>query len=339
MDLKYIGLILCILVLPAAGQNSSETGSGQSVPAWLENINPADYMLLAGDLNSPFQMDGDISAKAEAQELTLATEKGSGAQKVHSFSARQRIATRKEDCPTTSIDIVVDVFESPEMAASARHISEEATKDEKEWWDPSYFSDSRLNKSADVANSLFSNVEWMVFVNSNGVWKKGPALQRLEIRYKNIVAGFYPTMYTGASTTGFDDYSQGDTCGLTAQLARQWLDKVSGIEPPQQADLQIGEKNIFLTYFKDNSFLPLEDAADKQQVVVRIDNIGETAAKNVHLQLYFLPSGEKDYQAIGEPVIGRRHRPRRKNHRYNHLGPAGRKYRGCHFARPGIYPW
>ena len=93
-------------------------GPARASPAWLENINPADYMLLAGDLSAPFQMDGEISAKAEAQELNQATETGSAAQKVHSFSARQKIATSQEDCPTTSIDIVVEVFESPEIAAS-----------------------------------------------------------------------------------------------------------------------------------------------------------------------------------------------------------------------------
>ena len=305
MDLKYISLILCILVLPAVGQNSPETGAGQSVPAWLENINPADYMLLAGDLNSPFKMDGDISAKAEAQELNQTTETGSSAQKVHSFSARQRIATSQEGCPTTWIDIVVEVFESPEIAASARHIAGGATKgeNEKDWWDPSAFSENRLGNGVGEANALFANVERMVFVNNEGKWKEGAALQELQIRYKNIVASFYPTMYTGASTSGFDDYSKGDTCGLTAQIVRMWLDKVSGIEPPQQADLQIGPKNIFLTYYEDNNLLPLEGAADKQQVVVRIDNVGEATAKNVHLQLYALPSGEKDYQAIGDPVL------------------------------------
>ena len=162
---------------------------------------------------------------------------------------------------------MVDVFESPETAASARHISGGATKGEmeKEWWDPSAFSDSRLGGGAGETNSQFSNVEWMVFVNNNGVWKKGAALQELHIRYKNIVASFYPTMYTGG-VQDFDQYDGGDTCELTAQLARQWLDKVSGIEPPQQADLQIGEKNIFLTYYEDNDILPLEDSADKQQV-------------------------------------------------------------------------
>lgn len=304
MGLKYIGIILCILVLPAVGQNSPETWNGQSVPAWLENINPADYMLLASDLSAPFQMDGDISAEAEAQELTLATEKGSGAQKVHSFSARQKIATSQENCPTTAIDIVVEVFESPETAASARLISGGATKgeNEKEWWDPSAFRDNRLGNGVGEANALFANVEWMVFVNSEGKWKNGPAITELKIRYKNIVAGFYPTMYTGG-VQDFDQYGGGDTCELTAQLARQWLDKVSGIEPPQQADLQIGEKNIFLTNFEDNNLLPLEDAADKQQVVVRIDNVGEATAKKVYLQLYVLPSGEKDYQAIGDPVL------------------------------------
>jgi hypothetical protein len=305
MVLKYICIIFCILVLPAVAQNSSETGAGQSVPAWLENINPADYMLLAGDLSSPFQMDGDISANAEAQELTQATEKGSGTQKVHTFTVRQKIATSKEGCPTTSIDIVVEVFESPEIAASARPISGGATKgeNEKEWWDPTAFSDTRLGNGVGEANSLFANVEWMVFVNTEGKWKNGLAITELKIRYKNIVASFYPTMYTGASTSGFDDYSKGDTCGLTDQIARLWLDKVSGIEPPKLVDLQIGSKNIFLTDFKDNNFLPLEGAADKQQVFVKIDNVGETTAKNVYLQLYVLPSGEKDYQAIGDPVL------------------------------------
>ncbi|MFZ3149463.1 MAG: HEAT repeat domain-containing protein [Methanothrix sp.] len=290
--------------MPTFGQDTQENGTGQSVPAWLENINPADYMLLAGDLSAPFQMDGDISAKAEAQKLTLTTEKGSGAQTVHSFSARQKISANKEDCPTTSIDIVVDVFESPETAASARHISGGATKgeNETEWLEPSYFSDSRLDSGAGETNSLFSNVEWMVFVNNNGVWKKGAALQELQIRYKNIVACFYPTMYTGG-VQDFDQYGEGDTCELTAQLARMWLDKVSGIEPPQQADLQIGEKNIFLTYYEDNNILPLESSADKQQVVVQIDNVGDAVAKNVHLQLYWQPAGENDYQTIGEPVL------------------------------------
>ncbi len=305
MDLKYICLILCILVLPAAGQNSNQGEASQAPPAWIEDIDPADYMLLASDLKSPFQMDGDISAKAEAQELTLTTEKGIGVQKVHTFTARQKIATSQEGCPTTTIDIVVEVFESPEMAASARPISGGATKGEKEkeWWDPSAFSDSRLDRSEGEANARFANVEWMVFVNNEGKWKEGAAIQELQIRYKNIVAGFYPTMYTGASATGFGDYSPGDACDLTVQLARLWLDKVSGLEPPKQANLQIGPKNIFLTDYKDNTVLPLEDAADKQQVVVRIDNIGETAAKNVHLQLYVLPSGGKDYQAIGDPAL------------------------------------
>ncbi|MDD2836815.1 MAG: HEAT repeat domain-containing protein, partial [Methanothrix sp.] len=304
MDLKYICIILCILVLPVVGQNSPEIDSSQSVPAWLESINPADYMLLAKDLSSPFQMDGDISAQAEAQELTLDAEKGSGTEKVQKFSARQKIATSKEGCPTTSIDIVVEVFESPEVATSARHIGGVARKGEgeKKWWDPSAFSDNRLGNGAGEASALFANVEWMVFVNSEGKWKDGVAIQELQIRYKNIVASFYPTMYTGG-VQDFDQYGRGDTCELTAQLARQWLDKVSGIEPPQQADLQIDPGNIFLSYFKDNYILPLEDAADKQQVVVQIDNVGDAVAKNVHLQLYVLASGEEDYQAIGDPVL------------------------------------
>jgi HEAT repeat protein len=304
MDLKYICIILCILVLPAVGQNSPQAGTGQSIPAWLENINPADYMLLAKDLSSPFQMDGDISAQAEAQELTQDTEKGSGAQKVQTFTARQKIATSKEGCPTTSIDVVVEVFESPEIAASARHIGGVARKGEgeKEWWNPSAFSDNRLGNGAGEASALFANVEWMVFVNSEGKWKEGDALQELQIRYKNIVASFYPTMYTGG-VQDFDQYGGGDTCGLTDQIARQWLDKVSGIEPLPQSDLQIVPGNIFLSYFKDNYILPLEDAADKQQVVVQIDNVGDAVAKNVHLQLYVLASGEEDYQAIGDPVL------------------------------------
>lgn len=305
MDLKYIYLILCILVLPAVAQNSSETGVVQGVPAWLESINPADYMLLAGDLSSPFQIEDEISAKAEAQELNLTAETGSAAQKVHSFSARQRIASGQEGCPTTSIEIVVEVFESPEIAASLRHIGGGARKgeNEKEWWDPSALSDNRLGNEVGEANALFTTVEWMVFVNSEGKWKNGPAITQLQIRYKNIVASFYPTMYTGASTTGFGDYSPGDTCGLTDRIARLWLDKVSGIEPPEQVDLQIGPNSIFLTYHEDNNILPLEGAADKQQVAVQIDNVGETTAKNVYLQLYVLPSGLNDYHAMGEPVL------------------------------------
>ena len=262
-------------------------------------------MLLASDLSSPFRMDGDISAKAEAQELTLAAEKGSGTEKVQTFAARQKIATSKESCPTTSIDIVVEVFESPEIAASARHIGGGAKKgeSEKEWWNPSAFSDNRLSNGAGEANALFANAEWMVFVNNDGKWKEGEAIQEAADPLQEHRGQLLSYDVHGASTTGFGDYSQGDNCGLTAQIARMWLDKVSGIEPPQQADLQIGPKNIFLTYFKDNYFLPLEDAADKQQVAVRIDNIGEAVAKNVHLQLYVLPSGEEDYQTIGDPVL------------------------------------
>lgn len=50
---QFCSILFWMFVLPVVGQGVDQTGAIQSVPPWLENINPADYFLITSDLIPP----------------------------------------------------------------------------------------------------------------------------------------------------------------------------------------------------------------------------------------------------------------------------------------------
>lgn len=296
-------VFLFVLVLHISIQCSAQEKSSPALPAWLESINPADYMLLAPDLNDPFAIEEEISASAEAAVLNLATEGGNGTKETYSFRAEEKVKVKGDMCPA-HITIIVKVYEDSATAASLNHISNYTSNDpNKYWWDPSYFSDPRLAGGVGESNSRFRQVEWLTFVDGNGVYKEGKGLEEITVRYKNIVASFYPGMfYTGM----VPEWAGFDICGATKELAHLWLDKVSRIRP-QQVNLRMSNEIVFGYPYLTASALDykplMETSADQQAIQAGVFNDGADVAKDVHIQFYLQKPGEVEPTALGEPIL------------------------------------
>lgn len=274
MSGNYIGLILlCLVVLPAAGENSVQANGAQAVPAWLENVNPADYALIASDLKEPFifNVDYGIQAFANSTGMKVTTATGNAEQTQISFlEIYQNINVDIEpQNEGHSLLLYVMVFATPELAV------ELATDMFKDYG----FTEDHLQGFTAGYNGLSDpRLEGVGSSSWNGNI----------IQYKNLVARIY-------EQGSFEDASL-----YVKPLAKLWIDKVSKIKPQKVPDLRLQPGSIYLTYGMDNNFLPTEIAADKQALAVLVDNIGTEDAKGVKLQMY-LQKGDS-YDPLGDPV-------------------------------------
>jgi hypothetical protein len=275
MNSKHIGLILlCLTVLPAAGVDSSQDKENQGVPAWLENINPADYALTASDLRAPFAFyeDFGIQASANSTGMTVATSAGDVEQTQVSFlDIKQRIDLDIEpQSDTIMLFLHVMVFETPELAVECG----------KNLYKDFGFTEDHLN-SGFIPGYNGLNDPRLEGVGASS-WDGNI------IQYKNIISRIY------------EEGSFEDARPYVKPLAKLWLDKVSKIKPPKVPDLHLQPDRIHLTYGKESNFMPTEIAADKQALAVQVENVGTEDAKGVQLQLY-LKKGDS-YDPLGNPI-------------------------------------
>jgi len=259
-----------MLVLPAVGQGVDQTGAIQAVPPWLENINPADYVLIESDLIPPFvfQEDPGIIASANSTGMALSTPAGIEQKQVSYLFAYEAIKRDVQDRNSHSQFLEVWVFENPEIAVEfcKKEFSDYGFTDDYQGFTPAYngLKDPRLNGVG--ASSWNGNI----------------------IQFKNIVA----KIQEGGS---------GETV-YVKPLATLWLDKVSKTKLPELPDLYLWSARLLLSYPINNNILPVEGAADQQIMAVGVENRGTVDAKNVHFQLYLQPAGATDYQALGDPI-------------------------------------
>ena len=83
----------------------------------MEDINPADYALLAADLKDPFKFEGEINAQASSTGFAITTSKGLERQNVSFLELTQEVSIEgmPEDC-RGFLSLYVAVFDSSEKA-------------------------------------------------------------------------------------------------------------------------------------------------------------------------------------------------------------------------------
>lgn len=271
MDWKRVTLCLLSLVVLFSLALGEEDGSQEAppIPGWIENINPADYALLASDLHEPFVFV-DIEAQANSTGYALVTSEGLERQNTTFLELLEYLTLlgMRENCGG-SLSLRIVVFETPEQAVA---LCQEEFKDfgfteDYQGFTPGYngLKDPRLEGVG--ASSTRGHI----------------------VQYKNMVAHIQEWGCVSEIPEG-----------TIASLARLWLDKVSKIRDVEKPDLHVEPDSIYLSNGTVKNTLPYEIAADQQAVKVEIENRGKVEAKNVQLQLY-LQKGE-EYQPLGRTV-------------------------------------
>ncbi len=268
-DIFFCLVLLAVYFSLADGQNAGEQGA-PNAPSFMQNINPADYALLAADLREPFAFDGEINAEASSTGYTLTTSKGLERKNVSFLEVQQniKILGMREDC-SAWLSLYVAVFETPEEAVAycQETFKEFGFTEDYQGFTPGYngLKDPRLEGLG--ASSTRGHI----------------------VQYKNIVAKI--------NEIGCASEVPPET---VASLAKLWLDKVTRIKPADKPDLYLQPDYIHLSYDEDNNFMSTEIAADQQSVAVEVENRGSVEAKGVQVQLY-LQKGD-EYQPLGGPV-------------------------------------
>jgi hypothetical protein len=267
-------MLFCLLftaaLFPGAVGEDVSPSETMSPGGWMENVNPADYALLAADLKDPFAFEGEINAQASSTGYAITTSKGLERQNVSFLELVQDVGIKgmREDC-SGFLSLYVAVFETSEQAVAfcQEQFQDFGFTEDFHGFTPGYngLKDPRLDGKG--ASSTRGHI----------------------VQYENMVARI--------SELGcISEIPEGSA----AAFARLWLDKVSKIKSPDRPDLRLESDRIYLSYHKENNFLPTEIAADSQAVAVEVENLGPVEAKDVRLQLY-LKKGQ-ELQPIGQAV-------------------------------------
>lgn len=267
-------LLICLLFMaalfPAAAGDETSPPEVSSPGGWMEDINPADYALLAADLKDPFKFEGEINAQASSTGFAITTSKGLERQNVSFLELTQEVSIEgmPEDC-RGFLSLYVAVFDSSEKAEAfcQENFQDFGFTEDFSGYTPGYngLGDPRLEGKG--ASSTGGHI----------------------VQFENMVARIYELGCINEIPKGSVD-----------AFARLWLDKVSKIKSPEKPDLHLDPDHIYLSYHKDNNLLQTEISADSQAVAVEVENMGTVEAKDVRVQLY-LKKGE-DLQPIGQPA-------------------------------------
>ena len=255
--LAVLVLFLAMFCLPLQAQQP---------PQWLQQINPADYALLAADLVEGLGF-GEINAEAQAAELGITDAQGrTSVQQSFFFNLIQSInAQQGEEAGWVKIYVAVFANTAESKAFARQHFG-----------------------------NYGMNPDWMVNANdlgdrripANGGSVTGPG--RAIIRYRNIVASF---SWNGRI----------DEVGTqkTVQVAKLWLNKIAG---PPGADLLVRPDYIIFKQWANDPQVEREAAADKQYVMGWVHNrSADVTAQNVEMSLSVKFADAQDYVPIGAP--------------------------------------
>jgi len=104
-------------LFPAAAGDETSPPEVSSPGGWMEDINPADYALLAADLKDPFKFEGEINAQASSTGFAITTSKGLERQNDSFLELTQEVSIERmpEEC-RGFLSLYVAVFDRTEKA-------------------------------------------------------------------------------------------------------------------------------------------------------------------------------------------------------------------------------
>lgn len=280
MALRSVSLIiLFILASPVVTLSSAQEASNQDPPAWLEEINPADYALLDSDLPGGLHVAGDIVAYADAAEMAVMKDGRTEVERVAFAFVSENICQPDPkgvaDCIGGNYLLSVYVYETADQARAA--------------WEKTV---------VDVYGDI---------PPPEGFEHVSNVIDPLDSRFGGVGGCTGPYIwYRNLACTIFGGWDENDR-----KIASLWLEKVSGIKPPKQVNLKMEEDiSLILGYQYHGSFLGgdnyrplLERAADQQAVQAQVFNAGDEVAEDVYIQLYLQMPGEAEHSEIGEPLL------------------------------------
>ena len=249
------------------------------VPEWLNNLNPADYVLINSDLPSYLKVVGDIYAWAEAAEMTVIRNGTAEVERVAFARIDENICHPDPegivDCVGSNYLVNVYVYETPELARAA--------------WE---------NTILDVYGSLppphgFDYVSNVIDPQDSRFDWKGSCVGPY-ILYKNLACSIFGP---------WDESS--------LKIATLWLDKVSKTEPVLLVNLEM-KRNLSLivgyqyqgSYVGSQNYGSMQEiAADQQAVQAQVFNAGDEVAENVYIQFYLQLPDQAEYSELGDPIL------------------------------------
>ncbi|HII06276.1 MAG TPA: hypothetical protein HA349_02855, partial [Methanotrichaceae archaeon] len=210
------------------------------VPEWINEINPADYMLLDSDLPSDLKVAGDINVEARASEMAVVRDGRTEVERVAVVEMHESICQPDPegvyDCIGGNYLVDVYVYETADLA---RAVWENTIVEEYgELPPPEGFE--YVSNVIDPLDSRFGGEGRCV----------GPY-----IFYKNLVCTIFG---------GWDETDR--------KIGSLWLDKVSKTDAPKAADLKLETASLWMGYpnqiVRDmgNYKKILEEAADRQPI-------------------------------------------------------------------------
>ena len=248
------------------------------IPEWIDEINPADYVLLDSDLPVGLHVAGDIGAAARASEMAVMKDGKAQVERVAFVEAHEIICRPdpegKYDCIGGNYLLSVYIYETADLARSAW----EKTMEEVYGGVPPPEGFEYVSNVIDPLDSRFGG---------DGACA-GPY-----IRYRNLAC------------TIFGNGDENDRI-----IASLWLDKVSGTKPPVQVNLKMREDlSLIMGHVYHGSFIGtenfrplLEKSADQQAVQAQVFNAGNEAAEDVYIQFYLQMPGEGELSKLGDPL-------------------------------------
>lgn len=240
--------------------------SAQAIPDWLNQINPADYALLAKELPTGLTVLGDINAEAEAKGVAFTNAQGKTTQaQTHILSVLENVqAVNNKDHGCVTLCVWVCESNERAIALAREHYGNYGMVED---WPV---------KGKDMPPAAPPK--------GGSMASQGKVL----IRYKHLVGNF---TWNG-KLEAFGDQK-------TRQVAALWLRKVSASNLP---DLQVESSSLCLTAWV-RGFKDREEAADKQWVFAQVKNVSpNVAANNVQAVLSVRTAADAEPKPIGAPV-------------------------------------
>jgi len=247
------------------------------VPDWIEEINPADYVLLDSDLPADLHVAGDISAEARAAEAAVMRDGKADVERFAFVEVHENICRPDPeevyDCIGGNYLLSVYVYETAAQARAA--------------WEKTM---------VDVYGEI-PPPEGFEYVSN--------VIDPLDSRFggEGACAGPY-IWYRNLACTIFGSHDENDR-----KIASLWLDKVSRTKPAVQVNLRMREDlSLIMGYQYHGSFLGGENyrslqekSAGEQAVQAQVFNAGDEVAENVYIQFYLQMPGE-ERSKLGDPV-------------------------------------
>lgn len=269
-----------VAALLAQAQVPGMADEEPDVPDWINEIKPADYVLLDADLPSDLHVAGDISAEAQAAEMAVMKDGKADVERVAFVEMHENICQPDPegvyDCIGGGYILSVYVYET---ADQAKAVWENTIVEQ--------YGELPAPEGFDYVSNVIAPLDSRFGGEGRCI---GPY-----IWYKNLAC------------TIFGSWDENDN-----KIGSLWLDKVSNAEPPVQVNLKMREEGLSLImgYVYDGYFIgtgnyrPLQEiAADKQAIQAQVFNAGDEEAENVYIQFYLQMPGEAEYSKLGDPIL------------------------------------